>query len=210
MDPTKDRRIGRDILCGDAEPGRRLDLGHAPRQSRRGRARRSGQEPAQGAVGDLQRADAGLRRARRRHRQAGPRVWSRWPAATWASSTAASARARSTARRRPATTAPKAGRSTSIPGPGFKGIGENSVESSYYSWVDQHNTFGLGEDIPMSTANLMDGLVALDKDGKMVSIQRALSARLLRQGLRRPHRRSRTPAGRAAACGPPTATARRG
>ena len=57
------------------------------------------------------------------------------------------------------------------PGPGFKGIGENSAEASYYSWVDQHNTFGLGEDIPMSTANLMDGLVALNKDGKMVSIR---------------------------------------
>jgi len=53
------------------------------------------------------------------------------------------------------------------PGPGFKGIGENSAESSYYSWVDQHNTFGLGEDVPMSTANLQNGLVAL-KDGKMI------------------------------------------
>jgi hypothetical protein len=53
------------------------------------------------------------------------------------------------------------------PGPGFKGIGENSAESSYYSWVDQHNTFGLGEDIPMSTANLHGGLVAM-KDGKMI------------------------------------------
>lgn len=57
------------------------------------------------------------------------------------------------------------------PGPGFKGMGENSVESSYYSWVDHHNVFGMGEDIPMSTANQMDGLVALDKDGKMVSIR---------------------------------------
>jgi hypothetical protein len=57
------------------------------------------------------------------------------------------------------------------PGPGFKGLGENSAESSYYSWVDQHNTFGLGDDIPMSTANLMDGLVALDKDGKMISLR---------------------------------------
>jgi hypothetical protein len=53
------------------------------------------------------------------------------------------------------------------PGPGFKGLGENSAESSYYSWVDQHNTFGLGEDVPMSTANLQNGLVAL-KDGKMI------------------------------------------
>ena len=57
------------------------------------------------------------------------------------------------------------------PGPGFQGIGENSAESSYYSWVDQHNTFGMGEDVPMSTANLMDGLVALGKDGKMVSLR---------------------------------------
>ena len=57
------------------------------------------------------------------------------------------------------------------PGPGFDGIGDNSAESSYYSWVDQHNTFGMGEDIPMSTANLMDGLVAMGKDGKMVSIR---------------------------------------
>jgi len=53
------------------------------------------------------------------------------------------------------------------PGPGFKGLGENSAESSYYSWVDQHNTFGLGENVPMSTANLQNGLVAL-KDGKMI------------------------------------------
>jgi hypothetical protein len=53
------------------------------------------------------------------------------------------------------------------PGPGFQGIGENSAESSYYTWVDQHNTFGLGENVPMSTANLNDGLVAF-KDGRMI------------------------------------------
>ena len=53
------------------------------------------------------------------------------------------------------------------PGPGFKGIGENSAESSYYTWVDQHDTFGLGADVPMSTANLQNGLVAL-KDGRMI------------------------------------------
>jgi hypothetical protein len=55
------------------------------------------------------------------------------------------------------------------PGPGFDGLGDNSVESSYYSWVDQHDTLGLGKDVPMSTANLMDGIAAL-KDGKMVSL----------------------------------------
>ncbi|MBP8308348.1 MAG: carboxypeptidase regulatory-like domain-containing protein [Burkholderiaceae bacterium] len=56
------------------------------------------------------------------------------------------------------------------PGPGFAGLGNNSAESSYYTWVDQHNTSGLGENIPMSTANLNDGFVAL-KDGKMVTIR---------------------------------------
>ncbi len=56
------------------------------------------------------------------------------------------------------------------PGPGFKGIADNSAESSYYTWVDQHNTFGLGEDVPMSTGNLNDGLIAF-KDGKMIVLR---------------------------------------
>ncbi len=56
------------------------------------------------------------------------------------------------------------------PGPGFPGIGENSAESSYYSWVDQHNTFGLGHDVPMSTGNLNDGLLAF-KDGQWVVLR---------------------------------------
>ncbi len=56
------------------------------------------------------------------------------------------------------------------PGPGFQGIGDNSAEASYYSWVDQHNTLGLGNDVPISTANLQDGFAAL-KDGKMVLLR---------------------------------------
>ena len=56
------------------------------------------------------------------------------------------------------------------PGPGFRGIGQNSAESSYYTWVDQHNTLGLGENVPMSAANLNDGFVAL-KDGKMIMLR---------------------------------------
>jgi hypothetical protein len=56
------------------------------------------------------------------------------------------------------------------PGPGFRGIGENSAESSYYTWVDQHNTFGLGNDVPMSTGNLNDGLIAY-ANGRMVVLR---------------------------------------
>jgi hypothetical protein len=56
------------------------------------------------------------------------------------------------------------------PGPGFEGIGDNSAESSYYTWVDQHNTLGLGDDVPVSTGNLNDGMIAF-KDGKMVTLK---------------------------------------
>jgi hypothetical protein len=56
------------------------------------------------------------------------------------------------------------------PGPGFQGIGDNSAESSYYTWVDQHNTLGLGNDVPMSTGNLNDGLIAY-ANGRMVVLR---------------------------------------
>jgi len=56
------------------------------------------------------------------------------------------------------------------PGPGFQGIGDNSAEASYYTWVDQHNAVGLGSDVPISTANENDGFAAL-VDGKMVLLR---------------------------------------
>ena len=56
------------------------------------------------------------------------------------------------------------------PGPGFEGHEKNSVEASYYTWVDHHNVVGLGNNVPISTANLNDGFVAL-VDGKMVLLQ---------------------------------------
>jgi hypothetical protein len=56
------------------------------------------------------------------------------------------------------------------PGPAFEGFENGTAEASYYTWVDQHNTLGLGENIPISTANLNDGFVAL-KDGQMVLLR---------------------------------------
>ncbi len=56
------------------------------------------------------------------------------------------------------------------PGPGFEGFENTSAEASYYTWVDHHNTVGLGENIPISTANLNDGFVAF-KDGQMVMLR---------------------------------------
>ena len=57
------------------------------------------------------------------------------------------------------------------PLPQFKGVElSGSAESSYYTWVDQFNTFGLGENIPINTGNESEGLLAL-KDGEWVVLR---------------------------------------
>ncbi len=55
------------------------------------------------------------------------------------------------------------------PGPGFDDVPNSSAESSYYTWVDQHDAVGLGKDVPISTANLQDGFAAL-VNGNMVRL----------------------------------------
>ena len=54
------------------------------------------------------------------------------------------------------------------PMPQFKGVTDpGSVEASYYTWVDQFDTFGLGANTPINTGNAAEGLLAL-KDGRWV------------------------------------------
>ena len=57
-----------------------------------------------------------------------------------------------------------------LPGPGFIDLPGNSVESSYYTWVDQRNSLGLGDNVPMVTGNLHDGVHAL-VDGKFLTLR---------------------------------------
>ncbi|HWI34814.1 MAG TPA: hypothetical protein VNU64_00035 [Burkholderiales bacterium] len=58
-----------------------------------------------------------------------------------------------------------------VPGPQFKGVTETgSAEASYYTWVDQFDTFGLGRNVPIATGNLNEGLLAL-VDGKFVTLR---------------------------------------
>jgi hypothetical protein len=57
-----------------------------------------------------------------------------------------------------------------FPGPKLSGDpGTGSAEASYYTWVDQHDTLGLGKDVPLATGNQNESLIAL-KDGKMINI----------------------------------------
>jgi hypothetical protein len=48
--------------------------------------------------------------------------------------------------------------------------GSGSAEASYYTWVDQHDTFGLGRNVPIATGNASDALLAL-VDGKFVVLR---------------------------------------
>ena len=58
-----------------------------------------------------------------------------------------------------------------LPGPNFESLKEaGSAESSYYTWVDQFDTFGLGKDVPIATGNLNDALLAL-VDGKFITLR---------------------------------------
>lgn len=57
------------------------------------------------------------------------------------------------------------------PLPQLKGVAESgSAEGSYYTWVDQFDTFGLGRNIPINTGNESEGLLVL-KDGKWVVLR---------------------------------------
>ncbi|MFL4973934.1 MAG: carboxypeptidase regulatory-like domain-containing protein [Microvirga sp.] len=49
-----------------------------------------------------------------------------------------------------------------FPGPQFETVTDpGSAEASYYSWVDQHDVFGLGRNVPIATGNANESLLAL-------------------------------------------------
>jgi hypothetical protein len=57
------------------------------------------------------------------------------------------------------------------PLPQMKGVTDHgSAEGSYYTWVDQFDTLGLGRNTPINTGNASEGLLAL-KDGKWVVLR---------------------------------------
>lgn len=57
------------------------------------------------------------------------------------------------------------------PLPQLKGVTDSgSAEGSYYTWVDQFDTFGLGRNTPINTGNQSEGLLVL-KDGKWVVLR---------------------------------------
>jgi hypothetical protein len=57
------------------------------------------------------------------------------------------------------------------PLPQLKGVTDSgSAEASYYTWVDQFDTLGLGKNVPIDTGNASEGLLVL-KDGKWIVLR---------------------------------------
>ena len=58
-----------------------------------------------------------------------------------------------------------------FPGPQLANVKETgSAEASYYAWVDQFDTFGLGRDVPIATGNANESLLAL-VNGRFVNLR---------------------------------------
>ena len=112
-------------------------------------------------------------------------------AATWRASIARSARRRSRAPRpSPARCARRAGRSTSSPARSSQGVTDKgSAQHAYYIWVDRENTLGPRQE----RADRLDQWRRGAHRARRRQVRDAadsLSARLLLQERRRPHRRS--------------------
>src|SRR5207244_1993292 len=57
------------------------------------------------------------------------------------------------------------------PLPQLKGVTDSgSAEASYFTWVDQFDTFGLGANVPIDTGDASEALLAL-KDGKILAFR---------------------------------------
>jgi hypothetical protein len=66
------------------------------------------------------------------------------------------------------------------PAPQLKGVTESgSAESSYYTWVDQFDTLGLGANVAINTGNASEALLAL-QNGRFVTM-RQVDGRSYRQ-----------------------------
>jgi len=58
-----------------------------------------------------------------------------------------------------------------FPGPQLQTVTDpGSAEATYYTWVDQHDTFGLGTNVPIATGNANEALLAF-VNGKFVTLR---------------------------------------
>ena len=76
------------------------------------------------------------------------------------------------------------------PGPQMKGVTDpGSADFHYYSWVDQFNTLGLGENVPIANGSGSDSLLALlPETGEWVVLRVPYPMAFFSRGLERSNR----------------------
>jgi hypothetical protein len=93
-----------------------------------------------------------------------------------------------------------------FPGPQLKGVTDSgSADASYYNWVDQFDTLGLGKNTPIAAGSGSDSLLAL-VNGKYIVMRVPYPLNFYVKGLDGRIDDTKA-AGRAKACGPPAALA---
>ena len=127
-------------------------------------------DPATGLSEVYQRAEAGLRHPRRRHRQERRRSGARLSSGHLVSFDRRKCKAPLNGPNATGDHCPEGWAFYQISGPGLRGRARPAPSRAITPGSTSTTRFGLGENIPMSTANLNDGFVAL-KDGKMIMIR---------------------------------------
>ena len=179
VDPNKDKRVSGDLLRRRAEPARRLDLGLVDGLPRRGRAARPG--PIRPRLRSQKSMSCPSTIPRRPMHGYWPRgmnidrngvVWV--PLASGHLGAFDRRKCEGPLngpKRATGKQCPEGWTLYPFPGPQFQGLTDSGIaEASYYTWVDQWNTFGLGENVPMATGNANDAMLAL-VDGKWVMLR---------------------------------------
>ena len=176
VDPTKDKRFGA-AFYSVAPGARRIDLGIGARLSRRRRPSRARREPAGNRTGGSVRT--AVQRSRR-NPGFSPRgmdidrngvVWAALASGHMASFDRRKCKGPLNGPKATGQHCPEGWTLYPEPLPQLKGVtASGSAEGSYYTWVDQFDTLGLGKNTPINTGNESEGLLVL-KDGKWVVLR---------------------------------------
>jgi len=124
----------------------------------------------------------------------------RWRAVTWRASTEEMQRASERARGGERQALPRRLDALQNAGRNSRALTLRAAPNhAYYIWVDRYNTLGLGANVPIANTNGGESLLAV-VDGKMVDLR--VPYPLAQHQARDAASTTRTPAGKAKACGP--------
>ena len=191
VDPTKDKRIRVGFYSIAPNPGRRLDLGHGDRVSRARWCRVDpGASPPATALAEIYEVPLPGYSPRGGDIDSKGVMWSALASGHLGAFDRSKCKGPLNGPLATGKHCPEGWTLYPLPGPQLGGVEDaGSGETPYYAWVDQHNTFGLGKDVPFATGNQNDSLIAL-VDGKPVNLVVPYPMGFWAKAPRRPHRRS--------------------